>query len=329
MENIEIPQLQPLNNDDWYACYEDPMLTYIIEVADKFWLGWDGEDFQLSDYPHHFVQRMANGKIELRNEWWQNYLQAKKLQQSLDLFGIDTIEKKAQFFYLCLMVKDYAISKTNDAVKVQLSPRERIQKFIDALDYLKPNKPNEGSDYIFGCEGTGKLEYIYKKEKVQKKKMNKEYETHFIIDDAETLAYIQIGLQQFLDNNRGVLNSPLDACHLGDFNKRVSSGVKHLLFLFHKYICWFLMQQKKVEGRYGDGDRWLIVSRMVYYIGISNDTRFLEKPEESSKTTNLKPTLGKDGNYKKRYPVKAKYLKGLISKVKEEDIKTTSFVYWN
>lgn len=318
MEENGIPRLQPYDENDVF--YEqDPMLKYIAEVANKFWMGFDG----YSEYPRKFVERMEQGKIEWHDEWWQAYLHGKELQQSLELFGIDTLEKKAQFFYLCLMVKDYALTSTQDALTSEPTPRERIQKLIDALNYLKPKQSIDG--FVFGCEGEGKIEYTYQKEKKRKKETQEEYYSHYVIDDIETLYYMKLGLEQFLRSNPQVDN-PLDMAHVPFWEGGMNAPKKHFFFLFYKHIYWFLQQQEKVLGRYGDADRNLMVSRMVYYIGISNDPQFLET-EATERDT--KPILGKDGYYKRPALVKAKKLKGIISSVKEQDIKTHSTAYWN
>lgn len=309
---MEIPKLRPAAEEG----YNDPLLNYVWGVSNEFWPGFDGKDFSDSLNPGVFVERMEKGEIECRDEWWQSYLQDEELQQSLNLFGIDTDEKKAAFFYLCLMVKDYAVSRTADAMKKDNTPRENIRQLIEALEKMNPERVYPDSDLHWTFENVGTLTYKYKKcEKEEKTRASS-----FIIDDGDTLNFIRMALTHYLKINPMSNHSQLDCVHIGSFDRieHIKLGQKHLLFLFHQYIYWWLKQQKKVPGVYANADRWLMVSKMVYHVGISSDKRFLGEKEEKK--------LGKGNEF--IYPIKAKHLKGIISKVKEEDIKTLSNIYW-
>ena len=103
--------------------YKEPLLEYAEEVANHFWGDYDPAMYVLEDgtevegqhlpsiVPHDFACRYLDGGIDTRKE--KIFMESKEVQETIKAFGLDS----AKFWYLCLMVKDYVDSRTNNAIK--------------------------------------------------------------------------------------------------------------------------------------------------------------------------------------------------------------------
>ena len=160
--------------------YKEPLLEYAEEVANHFWGTYDPTKYVLEDgtevegqclpsiVPHDFACRYLDGKIDKRKE--ASYIESKEVQDTIKAFGLDS----TKFWYMCLMVKDYVDSRTNDAIKLNPTHREELVRLIEELDKLHPKFGN----HTISCVGTGEL-YV----KVGKDKK-------FTITDGVTLSLI-------------------------------------------------------------------------------------------------------------------------------------------
>lgn len=304
MDEEKIPQLRPFDPENQEAYKSDPMLGYIMEMVDN-WQQASGKKNWSPPSPNVFVRRMERGAIDNKNEWWQNYLQATDLQLSLEIFGIDTIEKKAQFFYLCLLVKDYACACTEGDHAEMLSPRENIHQLITVMENMKPKM---FGNVWMGCENECTLTISYRK------KGNRR-DTKFEINDGHALVHIKQALEKYLEENHN--NSLLDG-YPTDYTKKVTYGKKHTLYLFKKYIFWYLQQKKKVAIGDGIKDLWSLIATMIYIVGLSTNTDLRDAVP--------KLVERKNGN-KVVERTNTRILKGIISDVKDKDF-TSPVHYW-
>ena len=275
--------------------FKEPLLEYAEEVANHFWGDYDPAKYILEDgtevegqylpsiVPHDFACRYLDGEIDKRKE--NVYLESKEVQETIKAFGLDS----AKFWYLCLMVKDYVDSRTNDAIKQNPTHREELLRLIEELDKLHPKFEN----HTISCVGTGEL-YI----KVGKDKK-------FTISDGVTLSLINAAVSFLIGHSKDYTNL-LDSSSL-NFNERESLPRVYQLYMFNHYLSWFLKPRKSIKGIHASKDKSLLISRMTYILGITFDDRFYEEYSDA----------GERNNFLKRY----------LSKYKNIDIKTISNIY--
>ena len=212
-------------------------------------------------------------------------MESKEVQETIKAFGLDS----AKFWYLCLMVKDYVDSRTNNAIKQNPTHREELLRLIEELDKLHPKFEN----HTISCVGTGEL-YV----KIGKDKK-------FTITDGVTLSLINAAVSFLLGNSKEYTNL-LDSSSL-NFNERESLPRVYQIYLFNYYLAWFLKSKKAIKGFHASKDKSLLISRMTYILGITFDDRFYEEYSET----------GERNNFLKRY----------LSKYKKIDINTISNIY--
>ena len=275
--------------------YKEPLLEYADEVANHFWGDYDPAKYVLEDgtevegqhlpsiVPHDFACRYLDGEIDRRKE--KIYMESKEVQETIKAFGLDS----AKFWYLCLMVKDYVDSRTNNAIKQNPTHREELLRLIEELDKLHPKFEN----HTISCVGTGEL-YV----KIGKDKK-------FTITDGVTLSLINAAVSFLLGNSKEYTNL-LDSSSL-NFNERESLPRVYQIYLFNYYLAWFLKSKKAIKGFHASKDKSLLISRMTYILGITFDDRFYEEYSET----------GERNNFLKRY----------LSKYKKIDINTISNIY--
>jgi hypothetical protein len=275
--------------------YKEPLLEYAEEVANHFWGDYDPARYVLEDgtevegqylpsiVPHDFACRYLDGEIDKRKE--NVYLESKEVQETIKAFGLDS----TKFWYLCLMVKDYVDSRTNDAIKMNPAHREELVRLIEELDKLHPKFEN----HTISCVGTGEL-YV----KVGKDKK-------FTITDGVTLSLINAAVSFLIGYSKKYTNL-LDSSSL-NFNKRESLPHVYQIYLFNQYLSWFLKPKKTKKVFHASKDKSLLISRMTYILGITFDDRFYEEYSDA----------GERNNFLKRY----------LSKYKNIDIKTISNIY--
>ena len=275
--------------------YKEPLLEYAEEVANHFWRDYDSAKYVLEDgtevegqylpsiVPHDFACRYLDGKIDKRKE--ASYIESKEVQDTIKAFGLDS----TKFWYMCLMVKDYVDSRTNNAIKMNPTHREELVRLIEELDKLHPKFEN----HTISCVGTGEL-YV----KVGKDKK-------FTITDGVTLSLINAAVSFLIGYSKKYTNL-LDSSSL-NFNKRESLPHVYQIYLFNQYLSWFLKPKKAKKGFHASKDKSLLISRMTYILGITFDERFYEEYSET----------GERNNFLKRY----------LSKYKKIDINTISNIY--
>lgn len=275
--------------------YKEPLLEYAEDVANHFWRVYDPTKYVLDDgtevegqylpsiVPHDFACRYLDGKIDKRKE--NIYLESKEVQDTIKAFGLDS----TKFWYLCLMVKDYVDSRTNDAIKLNPTHREELAGLIEELDKLHPKFEN----HTISCVGTGEL-YV----KIGKNKK-------FTIKDGVTLSLINAAVSFLVGYSKKYTNL-LDSSSL-NFNERESMPLIYHIYLFNYYLSWFLKDIKGIKGIYASKDKSLLISRMIYILGISDDKRYYQEYTESGDKLN--------------------FLKQNLSKYKNIDIKTISNTY--
>lgn len=259
----------------------DPFFSYIHKVSNHFWPSYDAEIQELtySCAPHTFYRRYINGEIS--TDRLSKYSTSTELQDTIKAFNID----KEKFWYLCLLIKDYVEGETIDTIKDKPTHREELKQVVSEIEKLKPKEWGD----LFLTEGEAELTI-----KVTKHPL--------VIKDGHTLSLIKLAIEEFLER------TPDNTIRLDsfavDFNMRTTLPSGYQLYLFDKYLSWFLKELKankkaiSIDGNYVrvSTDKKLLISRMMFVLGITDDETYYEEYNENGvKNDKLKNTLK---NYK-------------------------------
>ena len=216
-----------------------------------------------------FYQRYRSGLIDTSR--LNKYEESEEVQGTLKAFGLDS----ARFWYLCLLIKDHVEGSTINAITRSQTHREEIKNLVAELNELQPEiKPN----YI-NVANNGELTLKVGKHPVR-------------IKDGQTLTLINVALTEFLEKHDGY-SDMFDSTSVNVDDTTILSPIKQF-FLFDKYLSWFLKPLEANAEIYASKDKRLLVSRMIYLLGISNDKRFdTEYCDSGDKLNFLKNYLSK------------------------------------
>ncbi len=131
--------------------YDEPLLEYVVDFANKVFPTYDREGFYESNMPDLFGDRYVKGIIKPIG--FDKYLDDKlEIQYTLDAFGLDS----NKFWYLCLFLKDYVKGQTTNAIKTNPTHREELSNLLYEL-----NKMNIKIKYdrILSAEKGGELSF--------------------------------------------------------------------------------------------------------------------------------------------------------------------------
>ncbi len=292
----------PIRQDDWVYLFNEPLLDYVRKVANNFWMDYDpeiGEPSGYSSVVSTFASRYIEGKVD--NTGKEMFCKAatpkavktKHIKYTEVIYygqeeqkGNDSEEESipaisttlraysidiSKFWYLCVFLKDYVIGETIQGARIeQDSHRESLEKFVNLVNQLHPNL------FANFYKTTGEAELTLK---VGKGKKNK-----IVISNGHTLALIRDGIRYVLDNYH---SDYLDFSEV-DFNDRLKTtrGDIVRIALFYKYLLWFLdhcaVDEEVVkESIYLSKSKILLISRMVYILGLSDNKKFLGETNES------------------------------------------------
>lgn len=274
---------QLIKTEDYFAD-EDTLLEYLVEVANHFWLNYDPDGYTVdkdgnkkwgcfcpSLVPEQFAERFFAGYISTDRE--QKYLDSTEALDTLKAFGLDT----DKFWYLCLAIKDVVEGYTDDAIRSKKTPREELKELEDELDKLEPEYKH-GS---FKCKGSGVLTLKVGKHPIK-------------ITNPTTLTIINIAIYDLLEKYKEsceCLNTVAYSLH----EDTVTLKPIYKIALFYKFLSWFLKDKVADKAIYASKDKSLLISRMVFILGISDDESFFDEyKEDGSKLDYLK-------NYIKKY----------------------------
>lgn len=195
----------------------------------------------------------------------QKYLDTTEVQDTLKAFHLDS----EKFWHLCLFLKDFAEGYA-DGIKAT-SPREEISQFINLLNEIVPERDEDVMLYL----------------KVGKKSVK--------IDNRATLMFISYALSKNIQ--KCTLLDDADFCSQVKQHK----APIYIIALFNMFLKDFLKDKVADKTIYASNgnkiskDKSLLISRMIFILGISDDEYFLDEyKEDGSKLNYLK-------NYVKKY----------------------------
>lgn len=262
---------------DGAAYFDEPLLEYVVKVTYFFWPKSDNkEDVWDSNFPRVFGKRYCKSLIDTRSK--EKYLASTEIQETIRAFGLDS----AKFWYLCLFIKDYVEGSAISAPVKKISPRIELKNLVTELEKMQPAFNPHYIDVAINGELTLKVG----KHPVR-------------IKNGQTLALIKCALSDYLEKNNDI-NDWLDNSII-DFENTVLLSSTKQLYLFDYYLSLFLkdleadktFESSQVNMRVSF-DKRLLVSRMIYVLGLSNDKRFdAEYSDSGDKSNFLKNYLSK------------------------------------
>lgn len=235
--------------------YSDPSLEYIINLA--------GEEVV------SFYLRLSS--IDTSRK--QKYLDSEEVQDTLRAFHLDA----EKFWYLCLFIKD-VVEGYADGIDA-VSPREEISQLVALLNKVKSDFKRDGT---YSLKSNAMLSL-----KVDKKTVK--------IENPLTLGIIKAILYKFLQTDNKLLDD-------SSFNMtKIHKAPIYKIALFNMLLKWFLKDKVADKAIYASNgnkiskDKSLLISRMIFILGISDDESFFDEyKEDGSKLDYLK-------NYIKKY----------------------------
>ena len=250
--------------------YSDPSLEYIINLA--------GEEVV------SFYLRLSS--IDTSRK--QKYLDSEEVQDTLRAFHLDA----EKFWYLCLFIKD-VVEGYADGIDA-VSPREEISQLVALLNKVKSDFKRDGT---YSLKSNAMLSLKVDKETVK-------------IENPLTLGIIKAILYKFLQTDNKLLDD-------SSFNMtKIHKAPIYKIALFNMLLKWFLKDKVADKAIYASNgnkiskDKSILISRMIFILGISDDESFFDEyKEDGSKLDYLKNYIKKYKNievptYNSRYLLK-------------------------
>ena len=285
---------QLIKTEDCYAL-NDPLLGYLTVVSNHFWPSYDPYDYTIdvdgnqhrnfwgtSMVPEQFADKYFDGYIHTDRE--QKYLDSEEVLDTLKAFGLD-VDK---FWYLCLGLKDVVEGYTKDGLVNRKSPRLELQALEKELDKMEPEIKN----HSIVCKRGGVLTLKVGKHPIK-------------VTNPTTLSLLSVAIHHLLEQNKD-FNGYFDT--IGIDLETITLKPIYNIVLFNKYLSWFLKDKVADKAIHASKDKSLLISRMIFILGISDDESFFEEYRE-------------DGS-------KLNYLKNYIKKYKDKEVPTINNHYF-
>lgn len=178
----------------------------------------------------------------------QKYLDSKEVQDTLKAFHLDA----EKFWYLCLFIKDIVEGYADgyDAI----SPREEISQLVALLQKVESDK----NDKSLRTKSNALLSLKLGKMSVK-------------IDNQLTLGIIKAALYAILKTDNRMLDA--DLLNMTEVHKSVIYKVAW----FNRFLSGFLKDKVADKAIYASKDKNLLISRMIFVLGISDDESFYDE----------------------------------------------------
>ena len=240
-----------------------PELEYAVEVANTF-----GE---------HIANVFALRLPEIDQSFKQKYLDSVEVQDTLRAFHLDA----EKFWYLCLFIKDI-VEGYAEGIEA-ITPREEIIQLSTLLNTVDTDKEN---CKICNMKSNALLSLKVGKETVK-------------IDNFATLLIINEALIDLIKSDWELLD---------DSSRNMTKLHKSVIYKvawFNRFLRGFLKDKvadKAIYASKGSAistDKGLLISRMIFVLGISDDESFFEEYHKTKEGKVVKSDQLK--GYLKRY----------------------------
>ncbi len=265
---IELPR----HEDEWAYYESEPLFDYVTRVSDMMGeiVTDNNPDGSYESTPHllpfRFASDYLNGKIDTQSIRMDLY-ESPDIQDTLRAFGLDS----SKFWYLCLFIKwkvDWEVESARVFPKEPLEKLKDLQAEFEKIDFTKVR-----GKYV--TSKTAELTFKVKGSKA------------YTIDDKDTLAILNSIINAYL------LVTPTKGYLLHD-SEKVELSIITKMYLFNKYLSWFLSPLTANKAINASYDKCLLTSRMIYTLGIfKNESMWQEYNESGNKKNQLKGYLSK------------------------------------
>ncbi len=279
---VAMIQELPIHEDIW-AYYAEPLLEYAVKVADNFWCE-PGEPYldekthevvcepTPSSAPYRFARHYANGKINAGKVHKELYI-SDDIQKTLEAFGLEC----SKFWYLCLFVKWEVEVECSAARTLPKTTKEELSSLIEEFEKLNPKAQ---VTHHFSTEVPATLTFTVEGNKT------------ITINNGNTLTIIGAAITKFL-KEIGEDNPFLQGFLLKD-TEQLNLSIRTKIYLFHKYLSWFINPLHAKKGVHASKDKSLLISRMIYILQICDDSKlYLDLNEKGNKQNQLKGYLSR------------------------------------
>jgi hypothetical protein len=262
----------PKHEDEWAYYESEPLFDYVCRVSDMMGeIATDiNPDGSYESTPHLLPSSFANAFHERTFDMEdinQTDYEKPEIQDTLKAFGLDS----SKFWYLCLFIKwkvDWEVESARVFPKEPLEKLKDLQAEFEKIDFSKVR---------------GKYVSSKSAELTFKVKGSKAY----TIDDKDTLAILNNIINDYL------LATPTKGYLLHD-SEKVELSIITKMYLFNKYLSWFLSPLTANKAINASYDKSLLTSRMIYTLGIfKNESLWQEYNESGNKKNQLKGYLSK------------------------------------
>lgn len=268
----ELKEVSDISDYSFYYSleYYDPLLDYVTLLAEKHVPAtkWDYENgFYISRAIGDFVSRYFDNQIDKSR--LNKYLESKEVQETIIGLGYD-IEK---FWYLVLFVYDYCYCFCVKGIKISDSPKEQISKFLDAI---RGNLTSLG-------EGIENISFI----KPMKIVLEREGKHKIVIDDFLSILWLTGACYDALETIESGSNMTKNKTNLefrnGKFNSDPLSNSFHISYFAEIFLSFFELmppiKKRSKKGNIVSYNKLLLVSRLIYIIGLSMNDSFMESED--------------------------------------------------
>ena len=271
---------------------EDEQLSYMMELASDLFQDFDyDEDGNMFFFPNldlicTFKKRY---NTSLKNLFSYNeYLNNQDLEIKETLLGLDLDPEK--FWYLLLFIYDFSQSSCTNAYSVSESPKEQMDKLINAID-KHTHKFDNNRKFTFDKDISLTLKI--------------EGKHNIIIDDLTALYHIAYFCKEGLSK----VDSSTSMFLFGSIitgNKNGPEKHSVLIYFFAKqFLSFFEKHSLKTIRKKKDSlvslNKKLLISKLIYFTGISKNTSFKDSDDT---------------------------LKGFLNQYKDKDLKMISKIYY-
>lgn len=259
-----ITDIRDIENFD---AYSDPLFEYVRTIVDNFWSDYEGFSYVPEVFACRYMEGHVNGFTNefIKASYLSEYEKNVDIQNALRAFGID----KEKFWYLCVCIKDYLNGFAKKGRKKKPTPREELTKLVAKMDEMQPKACFLGKDLFSHYETQKNAILTFRLEGER---------SIFRITDPHTISLINDALSYLLNEGSQISFIHLDSPPQDFAQNETISDIKQF-YWFHKYLSFFLEDKvadkelcKKLSTaqNYVSVDKWLLISRMIYAVGLSN-----------------------------------------------------------
>ena len=269
--------------EDTWTYYGESLLEYVVKVADQFWN--DPGDSYIdeitnkvvceslpSSAPDIFAYNYSKGRIETEKVHMELY-ESDDIQRTLEAFGLEC----SKFWYLCLFLKWKIDLDCSAARTLPQTTKEELNRLID--EFAKLNPKAQVTNH-FTTEVPATLTFTVEGSKA------------ITICNGNTLAIIGAAINKFYEEI-GEDNPFLEGFSYNE-TAQINLSTRTKIYLFHERLSWFINPLKAKRGFHASKDKSLLISRMIYILGICDDPKlYTDLNEKGNKQNQLKGYLSR------------------------------------